>query len=341
MIGSSTVVPHRSRVGRVTLSLVFLALSAAPRRAAAQQASSAPSEESEVEQRRAEAKAKYEEGVEAYAAGRYSEAVKAFLLADHIAPSAALSFNIARAEEKLGDTAGTLRWYRDYLRRSPTAPNGAAVRDSVTALAHALAKTGVQQLTVLTAPEGARVQIDSQPPVATPWTGELAPGRHHLVFSRSGYADAQRDIDLAANEPLDVNVELVQPSAVTTSTPETPGSAPAAPAKETPREHRFGVLPWVSLGIGGAALGGALTLELMRRSAESDANHASQIDYQRQLDREQSRQTASRVFLGVGGAFVVAGGVMLLLDVKPKSHFAGAGLMCLPQSCAASALGKF
>jgi hypothetical protein len=33
--------------------------------------------------------------------------------------------------------------------------------------------------------------------------------------------------------------------------------------------------------------------------------------------------------------------VMLLFDSKPKSHVAIAGLVCLPQMCAASALGRF
>ena len=103
----------------------------------------------------------------------------------------------------------------------------------------------------------------------------------------------------------------------------------------------MGVLPYVSLGIGAVALGGALTFELLRRSAEDDAKRAPQVDYREPWDREQSRQTTARVFLGVGAAFVAAGGVMLLLDTKPRSHLAGAGVMCLPQACAATALGRF
>lgn len=261
-------------------------------------------------------------------------------------PSAPLSFNIARAQEKLGNVAGALRWYRDYLRRSPKAGNAPSVRASIAALAQALAKSGLQQVTVLSTPEGAHVEIDSQSPAATPWTGELAPGRHHLVFTRPDYADAQRDIDLNVNEPLELNVELTPKSSVVSSDARAnvatnTASPVTSPVKSTARDHRFGVLPWVSLGVGAAALGGALTFELMRRSAETDAEHASQLDYRAEYDREQSRQTASRVFLGVGGAFIVAGGVMLLLDTKPQSHFAGAGLMCLPQSCAATALGRF
>jgi hypothetical protein len=200
-------------------------------------------------------------------------------------------------------------------------------------------------LTVLSNPEGATVQIDDQPAVVAPWTGELNPGRHHLSFSRAGYADAQRDVELGANEPVDVSVELEQQGAAAASRAgaltSTTGSR-ALPANDAAaRGPRLGVLPWVTLGVGVAALGGALTFELLRRSAENDASRATQVGYQEQLDREQSRQTASRIFLGVGGAFVVAGGLMLLFETKPQSAVASAGLMCLPGMCAASALGRF
>ncbi|MEP7049028.1 MAG: PEGA domain-containing protein [Pseudomonadota bacterium] len=292
-----------------------------------------PSDESIVEQRRTEAKAKYERGADAYTAGRFGEAVEFFLAADKLAPSAPLSFNIARAEEHIGDSAGALRWYRDYLRRSPTAGNAAEVRLTIAALSSTLAKKGVQQLTVLSNPEEATVQIDDLPPVVAPWTGELNPGRHHLSFSRAGYVDAQRDIELSATEPMDVSVQLDQKSTAVPVRAQTDASSARRP--------RLGALPWITLAAGGAALGGALTFELLRRSAEHDAERESQVGYQAQFDREQSRQTTARVFLGVGGALAVAGGLMLLFDTKPQSHVAGAGLVCLPQLCAASAVGRF
>jgi tetratricopeptide (TPR) repeat protein len=308
-------------------------------------AASSPSDEAAAEQRRTDAKAKYEQGADAYGAGRYKEAVVLFLAADKLSPSAPLSFNIARAEEKLGNAAGALRWYRDYLRRAPAAQNAALVQTEIATLARTLEKKGIQQLTVLSKPEGANVEIDDQPAVVAPWTGELRPGPHHFLFSRAGYADAQRVVELSATEPIDVSVQLEQESAVAATNTKQPASvntSGAVPASEpATRGPRLGILPWVTLGVGGAALGGALTFEVLRRGAENDAKHASQIGYQAQLDREQSRQTAARIFLGVGGAFVVAGGVMLLFDTKPRSHVAGAGLVCLPRICAASALGRF
>jgi hypothetical protein len=311
-------------------------------------AGDSPSDEAVIEQRRAEAKSKYKQGADAYLAGHYKDAADLFLAADRLAPSALLSFNIARAYEKLGDGSGALRWYRDYLRRNPAAPNADSVRGLIAALAAGLAQKGVQQLTVLASPEGATVAIDDQPMGVAPWTGDLSPGKHHLLLTRRGYADTERDIDLLPGEPLDVSLRMEPQTAVAAPGSASPAplaptaSTTEAPAGEVKHGHRLGVLPWVTLGVGAAALGGALTFEVLRRGAEDDAKHATtQLDYQSHLESEQSRQTAARVFLGVGGAFVVAGGVMLLLDSAPKAHAASAGFFCAPQLCAISARGRF
>src|SRR5262249_42309299 len=108
-------------------------------------AEDAPSEEAQTDERRSAAKVKFQEGAQAYEQGRYKDAVDAFLAADRLAASAPLSFNVARAYQKLGDGSSALRWYRDYLRRNPNAQNGDAVRQIVAALAADLAKKSMQQ----------------------------------------------------------------------------------------------------------------------------------------------------------------------------------------------------
>jgi tetratricopeptide (TPR) repeat protein len=304
----------------------------------------APSDEAAMEQRRAEAKIKYQEGAEAYSAGRFKDAVDLFLAADRLAPSAPLSFNIARAYEKLPDDAGALRWYRDYLRRSPEATNAATVRALITTLAESLRKKGVQQLTVLTTPAGATVTVDDQPVGVTPWTGELRPGEHRLLLSLRGYTDAERLVSLAADQPLDTTLRLEQTPISVAAPPKAPASAPLPPPVNEANSHgkTLGIVPWVTLAAGTAALGGALTFELLRRSAESDAKAAdTQLEYQEHLQTEQSRQTTARIFLGAGGALLVASGLMFLLDTDKPARPVSAGLLCLPSGCALTAQGKF
>ncbi|HEY0463963.1 MAG TPA: PEGA domain-containing protein [Polyangiaceae bacterium] len=305
----------------------------------------APSDEAVMEQRRAAAKSKYQEGAAAYSAGRFKDAVDLFLAADHLAPSAPLSFNIARAYEKLSDDAGALRWYRDYLRRNPDASNAATVRPLIAALAESLRKKGVQQLTVLTSPAGATLAVDDQPVGVTPWTGELSPGEHRLLLSLRGYTDVEKTLTLAADQPLDTSLRLEQQQTptfvqVSSAAPATPSATPPPEAKS--QGKKLGIVPWVTLAAGSAALGGALTFELLRRSAESDAKDAqTQLEYQEHLQTEQSRQTTARIFLGTGGALLLAGGLMLLLDSGSTSRSTSAGLICLPNSCGVTARGKF
>ena len=53
----------------------------------------------------AEAKTLFERGASAYRAGEYERAIALFRQADRLAPRAALSFNMARAHERLGQRA--------------------------------------------------------------------------------------------------------------------------------------------------------------------------------------------------------------------------------------------
>jgi tetratricopeptide (TPR) repeat protein len=333
---------HRHFHARWLLALSMIPLLLARHSAAAD----SPSDEAVVDERRAAAKTKYQQGADAYSAGNYKDAVDLFLAADHLAPSAPLSFNIARAYEKLGDDSGSLRWYRDFLRRNPNAANAENVRSLIATLAQALAKKGVQQLTVLSSPAGATVTIDDQPLGVTPWTGELSPGKHHVLLTERGYTDGQRDVDLARTEPMDLTVRLEQRPEPVAPLAATPVSAPTAPPPASaPRPSKggtLGVLPWVTLGASAAAFGGALTFELLRRGAESDAKkETTQLGYQAQLSTEQSRQTTARVFLGVGGGLLIGGAIMLLVDSHAPAQPASAGLLCVPGACAVTARGRF
>lgn len=79
----------------------------------------------------AEAKALFERGASAYRAGEYERAIALFRQADRLAPRAALSFNMARAHERLGQRALAAAVYREYLRREPDADNASWVRQRI------------------------------------------------------------------------------------------------------------------------------------------------------------------------------------------------------------------
>ena len=313
------------------LGLTLVSAAAPPARA------DAPSAEGQAEARRTAAKDKFEQGVAAYKEQRYSDAVKLFQEADAIAPSAALSFNVARSFEKLDDTSGALRWYRDYVRRSPQASNLAEVQAKVTALAGALAQRGLQQISVLSEPAGATVLIDDQNVGVTPLTRDLPPGKHRLLVRLGGYKDQTAELELQPQVPKDVSLQL---EAAPRATAVPAGALRADSGARADQGPQFGVVPYVVIGAGAASMLGALGFELGRRSAESAADEAPQTEFQGHYDTMESRKTTARVLAGVGGALLVTGGVLLFVDLrrKPSSHVA---LSCGPDGCGLLAKGSF
>jgi hypothetical protein len=295
------------------------------------------------------ARDRYDEGVSAYQAGRFKQAISLFLVADELAPRAALAFNIARAYERLEDDAQALRYYRDYLRREAAPVNLEGIRARIVELEAALAARGVQQLTVLSAPSGAFVSVDGQPRGPTPWTGELVPGRHQLTLLKEGHPVTKREVNLSAARAAEENVALGTPQPAPVSPASTPNAKPAGapvPTKQPARTHAahpFGPWPWITVGAGGATLVAALGFELARNSAESDARSApTQIAYVDRYHAMESRQTSARVLTGVGGVLVVAGGVLLWLDLTAKDGApVAASADCGGDGCVATFRGAF
>jgi tetratricopeptide (TPR) repeat protein len=282
-------------------------------------ATDSPSAANSPEQQRTSAKAKYEEGVEAYRAARYADAVRLFLEADALSPSTALSYNIARAYEKLADDAQTLRWYRNYLRLSPDAKNANEVEGYIRSLSNALAKRGLQQLTVLTTPSGATVAIDGTPLGVSPLTVELRPGSHSALVSRRGFADVTGNFVLPQATPLDLRVAMQA----------TPNSGQALDEADRAAGRRFGIAPYLTLGAAAVCLASAGIFEISRRSAQSSArNEQVQLDYEQDIDAMNSRQTAARVLLGVGGVLAATGATLLVFNtpVAKETHARVAGI---------------
>lgn len=282
--------------------------------ASARSAASASPSNDELQRR---AQSLYAEGVSAYRAQRYKDAIDAFRAADGLVPSPALSYNTALAYEKLYDSAQALSHYRDYLRRAPNGASVQRVQGRVHALEQALSKRGVQQLTVLSQPPGATVAVDGVPRGITPFTGEFAPGSHRVELSLRGFRDATQTLELPTNRAIDVSLGLER------SVAEPRPSARAATQPEPARPRKISPLPWAVLGAGSATLLVAGGFELARRSAE-DAAHSerTQLGYQHRLEQVDARANAARILAGVGGVLTVAGGGLLFYELRgpQKEH---------------------
>jgi tetratricopeptide (TPR) repeat protein len=320
----------------------------------------------EAQPANAKARTLFEKGSQAYREARYEQAIDLFRQAYELDPHPELVYNVGQAYEKLGDVSNALRSFREYLRQAPSASDKTSVEDRIKNLERRLSERGVQQVSVYSAPSGARVVLDGKQVGKTPWTGEIQPGRHTAVLKLAGYTDVTKEFLLTSTRAVDVEVTFSVPAAspaaaapaTTVGEPVKTSPVPAEPPPETEKKRSVAPWTWAALGVGVAALGGALAFELSRKSAEDDARDApSQIEHQEHYATMEDRQGTARLLLGVGAVATVAGGVLLYFDLKGgKSEQTGSparlpsttargslrvGVGCSAARCGALATGSF
>jgi tetratricopeptide (TPR) repeat protein len=308
-----------------------------------------------------EARNQHRAGVEAFAGGHYEDAIAAFLTADALHPSAETAFNIAKAYEAQGDDSHALEYYREYLRRAPGANDREAVTKRIGKLSQKIALRGVQQASFIVSPTGSAVLVDGEPIGASPVTLELRPGKHSVEFRKTGYQPAEFGFELPVDRPVDVVAKLAQvkdlrsAGAISSAASEASDSNPRVAPSDVANARHVSVtrtIGYAALGASVAAIGGAITLEVMRSRAENEAKaETDQIGYSEALERMKSRQTMARVFAGAGGALAALGGVMLVVAsgssssssehavTKPRRE--GLAFSCLPGKCNAVYSGAF
>jgi hypothetical protein len=218
-----------------SLALALLApsaLAASPAPEAGQAAPSrAPSGKPGAD-RTAQAKARFKRGTILYRQARYREAIAEFRAAYRLRPHGVLHFNIAQCQEKLGDIPAALTSYHDYLREVPGAEDRETVQRAISNLEARLAAVGVQQILVYSEPPGAEVLIDGQSRGRTPLGMALPHGAHVVTLVKAGYQTVTRDVALAPDRSLQLDLTLVQGPAVPTPVPP-PTPSPTATAAPT------------------------------------------------------------------------------------------------------------
>jgi tetratricopeptide (TPR) repeat protein len=292
-----------------------------------------------------QARVRFEQGLTAYHEGRFRAAVEHFKEADRLAPSARLSYNIALAYERMSDAPNALAAYRDYLRRAPAVENGAATSLRVAELELVLQREGVQQVSVITTPPGATVQIDEVPRGVSPWTGELPPGEHRIVLQAPGHADAKQVFELPARHAIDLLYDLERLPAA--PAPVAAAAPPLAPAPVMTDQRRVSWWTWTAFGGSAALLLGAGALELSRRGMEADIeadleeSEQDQVEMQARYQDMTSRTVLARVVLGTGALVGALGGLSLYWDLRRKPASPSIGLVCDGDACAALARGQW
>ncbi|HKO93070.1 MAG TPA: PEGA domain-containing protein [Polyangiaceae bacterium] len=287
----------------------------------------------------AHAKQLYLLGAEAFAAQRNADAIRYFQQAAKLVPSSKLRYNVALAYDEMGDTGRALREYRSFLAEEPNSQHQADVTARVAELERRLASTGVMQLSVSSEPSGARLRVGGELVGVTPWTGELTPGQHRVQLELPGYRTHGADVALTSQHASDVAVQLA---------PE-----PLPQPEQQSAFARIQPLTWSFLGVGVGALAGGLAFELSRSaSAERAGNAGTPESAAEHRGAADAKQMASLLLFGVGGAFVVGGSVLLVLDLNrnasavstsaaDRTTRASLSVPCAPEFCGLLTSGSF
>jgi hypothetical protein len=146
-----------------------------------------------------------QQGVKAFADGRYADAVLLFRASQALGGPSSESWNVARCLERLDDGEGAAAAIDEYLTARDLAPQDRAQAERE---ARALSARP-SQLTVTTSPAGATVTVDGQPAGATtPASLEVRPGTHTIALSRPGYQPDSRVVEARYGRALVVALDL-------------------------------------------------------------------------------------------------------------------------------------
>ena len=155
----------------------------------------------------------FAEGVKRFQNGDFEGARESFRLADSEHHAPAIVYNIARAEERLGQPQAAVESYEAYLVES----GDQGEFGPAAALGIAQIKTRSPRVRVVTDPSGARIFVDGRPFLEpSPSTFLVSAGRHHSAVEGDGW---RREAEIDAIDPARV-------AAVTLARPSLPGATP-------------------------------------------------------------------------------------------------------------------
>lgn len=268
-------------------------------------------------------KALFHAGEKLFAQGEYGLAISQFRQADQLRVTPEVSYDLAKCYEKLGDAAYATYYYRQYLQRAPNASDSLDVASRVGAYL-ARAEVDGKGLLEVDAFGATSVAVDARAWPDFPVAAFLPPGTHEVVAQfPSGLKKLQ--VQLRAGKMVSQRFEPVPPPLLEaeggpTEVSAVPSAGDAAPSA-TVRSSKKSLMrtsSYVALGVGLLALAGGVTLGIL-----SNNDVATMQAQRNQLTRAQGNALAQSantkglvadILFGVGGAAVVAGGVLFVFS---------------------------
>jgi hypothetical protein len=173
-----------------------------------------------------QAKALFSAGAAAYEKHDYAGAIRAFEGAQRAAPRPPIIFSLAQAHRRQFYVDGNVdhqhqavELFREYVKQ---VPNGGRHEDAMRALQELGALSVQRDATSISinssGTPGARVSLDSAPPIAAPLIGPVSVGKHHAVISADGFVTEERDVTAVEGQIVALDVPLKEKQARITIT---------------------------------------------------------------------------------------------------------------------------
>ena len=248
-----------------------------------------------------EAASYFEQGTKAFKAQRYLKAAEKFMRAYEIAPHGAALYNAALAWEKAGDVERSADAFEQAIDTGQL--TGKQQTDAEKRLDKW--KTRLGKL-VFAEQDGVTVTVGRFHDKEPPFHGYFKPGSYEVAFSSVDDRTRVEQVEVAAGVIMHVDAPE-----------DSPGDVTRDRSKDEEQKGGSHTLAWVSLGVAGAATGGAILLGLRALDAKSEFER-SEYTSQDAHDRADSYRTWTNVSWAAAGLFAVSGGALLLWGGKEE-----------------------
>jgi len=298
-----------------------------------------------------EAKRHFEVGMTLLETDDFAGAAAAFETSVRLFPTKTNLFNLAncyKALHRYGDSLEILR----QLDAEYGGTMGEELEVEATKLRRTLENL-VGHLVVEASPSGVSIRVDGREagkaPLAKPLV--LGPGEYEVEALLDGYAAQKRTVRVESRGDAAVSFELqkveaVPPEGDADSAAPEPVEPLPPPAEEPAAGHgSLWTGGWIAAGLGAAIMvaGGVTGGLALAKGNELKADYPDGVprDKKSEVDGLDRLAIATDVLLGVGGAAVVVGVVMLVLDGKSEPQEVAFAPAAGPGFAGASLAGRF
>lgn len=281
-----------------------------------------------------EARAAFQRGIELEQAKNWAGALKQFRQVGQVKMTPQVRYHIALCEENLGKLVAALGGYELALADAETVGDGVSFKQEVEASVNDL-RARIPKVVIQrgAGAEAAAIELDgvalgeSSVGVEVP----LDPGPHSLRATAPGHVKYSETLEVAEEETRTVTINL---KPLPTEVPaDIGGGTPDDSGVQDGNGKKYGVYPYVLMGVGGAALITSGVLFVVRGQNLSelkdecqrvdDSNYdcsmvpaSERSNLRSKADRVETLDYVAPIMLGLGVVAAGAGGTLFYLDLR-------------------------